>query len=219
MRILATADLHGFAKVAEWIAEKALSEHVDAIVAAGDLLGVPDGPPTVEEAQLQSGAQIASILGTSQRPVLYIMGNDDLVELPPKNGDLHYLQGRRLSLGGFAFVGYQYSLPFMGGPFEKPDDEIAKDLNTLEHLIDDHTVLVTHSPAYGVLDGRFLGSQAILSTIEARAPLAHIHGHIHRCFGREGRHFNVASGGRLQAMIVELPSLMHSVVRGPKAEL
>lgn len=87
MRILATADLHGSAVAAEWVAETAYREHVDAIIAAGDLLGVPDGPPIVVEAQRQSGQHIASILERSQKPVLYIMGNDDLIELAPERGD------------------------------------------------------------------------------------------------------------------------------------
>ncbi len=213
MKILATADLHGFTPVAEWIAETARNQNVDAIVVAGDILGVPDGPATVEEAQRQSGHEIASILGKAQKPVLYIMGNDDLVELAPESGEFHYLHGRRVTLGEFHFVGYQYSLPFMGGVFEKPEDRIAEDMLALEALIDHRTVLVTHSPAWGILDGRFAGSRSILAAIQKKNPLAHIHGHIHRSFGRDGRHFNVAAATRLQAMTVELPSLTHAVLR------
>jgi len=54
-------------------------------VLAGDLLGVPDGFTTVEEAQRQDAGTIASILRGAKVPVLYIMGNDDLVELEPRS--------------------------------------------------------------------------------------------------------------------------------------
>jgi hypothetical protein len=38
------------------------------------------------------------------------------------------------------------------------------------------------------------------------------HGHGHAGFGREGRHFNVASGGLQKAMILDLVTLGHRVI-------
>jgi len=43
---------------------------------------------------------------------------------------------------------------------------------------------------------------------------AHIHGHIHRCFGREGCHFNVAAAGQLRGMVIDLATLKHEVIGG-----
>ena len=85
-------------------------------------------------------------------PILYIMGNDDLIELDSVPDKLIPIHNRRVELGGFKFVGYQYSLPWMGGDLEKPDEEIEEDLKTIEGYLDSQTVLVTHSPAYGILD-------------------------------------------------------------------
>ncbi len=50
MRLLASADIHGDEGVCEWIVVQSRLLQVDAIVFAGDLLGVPDGFETVEKA-------------------------------------------------------------------------------------------------------------------------------------------------------------------------
>jgi len=41
--------------------------------------------------------------------------------------------------------------------------------------------------------GTNVGSPSVLDTMRRKKVRAHIHGHIHKCFGREGIHFNVAS--------------------------
>jgi Icc-related predicted phosphoesterase len=118
------------------------------------------------------------------------------------------------------FVGYQYSLPFMGGVYEKPEDEIRTDLGQLEGLVDSETVLVTHNPAYGMLDLGVLdihaGSLSIMDLVRTRKVRVHVHGHIHQCFGRVDRHLNVASGGRFRAMVIDPESLDVTVERGPE---
>jgi Icc-related predicted phosphoesterase len=99
----------------------------------------------------------------------------------------------------------------MGGLFEKPEEEIRNDLLHLFPLVDSKTVLVSHSPAHGVLDLGIMdvhaGSESILNLVQSRSVHAHIHGHIHRSFGRSGRHFNVAAGGRRRAMVIDLDTL------------
>jgi Icc-related predicted phosphoesterase len=151
------------------------------------------------------------------------MGNDDLVELEAPAPRFVSLHGRRVELTGLNLVGYQYSLPFMAGVYEKPEEEIRADLDALGHLVDSETVLVTHSPAHGILDmgilGMRAGSQAILDLVNRRSVRAHIHGHIHAEFGREGRHFNVASGGSRLAMVIDLDTLASTVERGDTASV
>ena len=44
--------------------------------------------------------------------------------------------------------------------FEKPEESIGDDLVALDSFIDECTVLVTHSPAYGILDKGILGRRA-----------------------------------------------------------
>ena len=219
-RILAGSDIHGSHFVYKWLVQKAHENSVDVLVLAGDLLGCPDGYDTVEDAQRQDASAIVRILQRTRVPVYYIMGNDDLVELDPRSDQFISIHGRRVELAKRNFVGYQYSLPFMGGVYEKPENEIRADLGHLECLVDTETILVTHSPAYGVLDIGVLdihaGSLSILDMVRNRGVRAHIHGHIHRCFGRAGRHFNVASGGRCRAMLIDLETLDATVEKGPE---
>jgi Icc-related predicted phosphoesterase len=133
------------------------------------------------------------------------------VELPVGSERVQSLHGRRVQVGSDAFVGYQYSLPFMGGTFEKPKAGIATDLKALERLVDARTVFVSHSPALGLGETR-IGSHSLGGFLKRQAVLAHIHGHSHAGFGRHGVHFNVASGGLERAMILDLATMKHETV-------
>jgi Icc-related predicted phosphoesterase len=216
MRILAAADIHGFWAVYTWLLAAVHEHHVDAMVLAGDLLGSPDGFKTPEEAHRHEAQLLAEFLDSAGVPILYIMGNDDLVELGSATKRVQSIHGRSAELGPFRFVGYQYSLPFMGGVFEKPEAEIQIDLVPLAPLLDANTVFVSHSPALGILDLGFgearIGSSSIRKFLEVNPFRAHIHGHSHQGFGRESNHFNVASAGQLRAMLLDLETMSHQIL-------
>ena len=216
MKILVAADLHGAHDTYSWLVDVAAARTPDALVLAGDLLGHPPGFPSVEKSQAHDARQVLGILKNIRCPVLYIMGNDDLVELGSESGRIRSIHARREDLGPFNFVGYQYSLPFMGGVFEKEEAEIAEDLRQLASLIDEQTVLVTHSPAYRILDvgilDRHAGSRSILELIEERQPRVHLHGHIHGCVGRQGRHWNVGTYECRRAVLIDLETLEDEVL-------
>ena len=129
--------------------------------------GCPDEFDSPEDAQRHDARKLTGLLDSAGVPVLCIMGNDDLVELNSTSERVRSIHGCRVAFGPFAFVGYQYSRPFMGGVFEKPEDEIQTDLVPLAILLDAQTVFVSHSPAKGILDPGF---------------------------GRDKNHFNVAAG-------------------------
>ena len=215
MRILASADVHGVRGVYEWLMATAESEHADALILAGDLLSMND-----PEELRKDATWILSVLAEAHLPVLYLMGNDDLISLDYEDAQIRFIHGLRVETGGFCFVGYQYSLPFIGGIFEKQEEEIEKDLVSIEPLLDAQTILITHSPAYGVLDrtysGERVGSCSLARLLERRPVLAHIHGHIHESFGRERNHFNVASAGRRRTFLIELPSCEHRILSDPR---
>jgi Icc-related predicted phosphoesterase len=115
MRILASADVHGSQPVYEWLLNLAREQEVDAIVLAGDLLGYLDGFDTPEDAQRHEANWLTDVLEGSGLPVLYIMGNDDFVDLNPSASRVQSIHQREVRCGRFRFVGYQFSLPFMGG--------------------------------------------------------------------------------------------------------
>lgn len=218
MRILAGADLHGDREVVSWFVGLALSHSVESIVLAGDLLGFSDEVEDPSEDQTIDARRLESVLLQAGTPVLYIMGNDDLIELQPVSGKLVPLHNLRVDSRDFNFVGYQYSLPWMGSDLEKPDEEIARDLAELVPYLDNRTVLVTHSPAHGILDPGFgpykIGSPALRALLDTHPFRAHIHGHSHSGFGRDGVHFNVASACRKRAMLIDLVTLQHEILTG-----
>jgi uncharacterized protein len=212
MRILAAADIHGVIDVYQWIAELARQHNAELLILAGDLL---EGGS--EQDQRREAQCVISLLKTIPIPVFYIMGNDDLVPLDYEDEQIRSLHGRRLTFGGYSFVGYQFSLPFVGGLFEKPESEIEKDARLLEPLLDREAVFVSHSPVFGVLDcvasGAHVGSRSLAALLDRKAVLAHIHGHIHEDFGREGNHFNAAAAGTRRTICVDIPSLTHRIFR------
>jgi len=193
----------------------AASARPAAIVLAGDLFGYPDGYATVEEAQRADSDLLSGMLEPLGIPVLYIMGNDDFIEMPG-GPNLRPLHMTSTAMGSHTFVGYQYSLPFMGGVFEKPEERIQADLSEIEYLVGERTILVTHCPAHGILDagmlGHNIGSTSIRDLIATKRPRLHIHGHCHSSFGRQGNHFNVASARNKRAMLIDVDTLRHQVI-------
>ena len=216
MQILASADLHGDLDIYEWLVGVTVNTKPDVLVMAGDLLNGSGVFGTVEEAQRANALEILNIISRVNQPVLYLMGNDDMIELEPNVDSIRSINNTSIEIGGLNFVGYQYSLPFMGGIFEKSEDNIRDDLSSLYSLVDDRTVLVTHSPAYGILDIGILdlpaGSMAIKELVEDRKPLIHIHGHIHAEFGVQGRHFNVAAAGHKRVVLIDTDTMEYQVI-------
>lgn len=213
MKLLAAADIHGRVDVYEWLIGQAREKKAELVILAGDL----SASSWEEEEQRQEAEMLISVMKRFPVTTLYLMGNDDFFALDYEDERVKRVHGQRLEFGGYGFVGYQSSPPFIGGPHEKPDEEIDKDVSQLEPLLDDHTVFITHAPMYGVLDRTFggeqVGSRALAALLERRPVLAHIHGHIHESFGRDGNHFNVACAGRRRAFLIELPSLNHEVIQ------
>jgi Icc-related predicted phosphoesterase len=216
MLLLALSDIHGNYNVYRRIPGLSRELCAECIVLAGDLLGFPDDFELIEEAQKSEADRVLSLLEPLDRPLFYIMGNDDWVELESQGEQIQSIHGRRVDLGKLNFVGYQHSILFTGGVNEKTEEEIAVELRDLEPLLDESTVFVTHSPAFGILDlgflGHHIGSHSILEIIERKQVRIHIHGHSHCSFGRAGRHFNVASGGDLRAMLIETDTLECEVI-------
>lgn len=207
MRILAISDLHGAVDVYEWLVASTGKHCPDAVVLAGDLFS----GGWEEEQRAEAQNIIVPMLKRVSAPVFYIMGNDDQVALDYEDEQIRPLHGRRLACGDFAFVGYQFTPPFMGTVFVKQEGEIECDVRSLEPLLDQHTVLVSHAPAYGRLDetfgGEHVGSPSLAALLDRRPVLAHIHGHIHNAFGHKGNHFNVAAAGRRRGVLIDLPKL------------
>jgi Icc-related predicted phosphoesterase len=212
MRILATADIHGALNVYEWLIGLTREYKVDLLLMAGDLFA-----SDWEDGQREQAHRIIPILKKAAVPCFYLMGNDDNVALDYEDEQIKPLHGRRLYCGTWGLVGYQYTPPFVGTVFVKSEEEITKELQSLEPVLDEHTVLVSHAPAYGFLDrsfgGEHVGCRALAALLDRKPALAHIHGHVHSGFGHDSSHFNVAAGGQRRAFLIDFPSLHHKVVQ------
>lgn len=186
LTILAAADLHGKRQAYKSLAYHARQREIDIVVLAGDLTRYRDD--ALED-------ELKDILISICKPVLFIMGNDDPYEWSSEH-NLVNLNQRRYVYNDIPFVGYQYSNPFVGGDFEKTEEEQSEDFKTLKGLVDSNTVLVTHNPCYGILDepdtGRHEGGRGLGELCSSLRPKYHICGHIHESAGVQDNHFNVA---------------------------
>ena len=216
MHILAAADIHGDHRIYRRLLEVAKRRKAEALILAGDLMGYAPGFDAAEDAQRADADVVLGLLEQFPIPVFYIMGNDDFVELGAIHERIVPIHGRRVEIGPYNLLGYQFSLPFMGGANEKDEEAIGRDLIDLRSLADADTIFVTHSPAKGILDltmlGTHAGSRSILIFVERTQLRAHIHGHIHGSSGREGRHFNVAVLPRMKATLINIDNMVHEEV-------
>jgi Icc-related predicted phosphoesterase len=225
MRILLGADFHGLEAAFSSFGKILAGSPYGIGILAGDLMTYPSedhfraaqkrlsaegsgvgGDPTQRDADAVAIAlreeelELKGLLSTSEKPVLFIMGNDDGIVGGgvqwKSEGRFVDINERAVDLGRHRFVGYQYTTPFVGGPFERPEQRQEANLVCLEALMDEHTLFVSHGPAYGVLDvgadGEHYGSRALLAFLRRKPVRLHLFGHIHNSWGVQGNAVNAA---------------------------
>lgn len=100
-------------------------------------------------------------------------------------GNADYLENESIEIEGIKFWGSPYTPTFLNWAFMKDDSDLAEIWSKIPEDID---VLITHGPAYGILDatprGENVGSKSLLKRIEELKSLKyHLFGHIHGCYG------------------------------------
>lgn len=193
MKILLLADLHGEEAILDRL--RATHGRYGLIVIAGDL-----GSP----------GYIENLVSISEN-ILWIPGNNEPKGACEKTG-AHCLHKKSLELeGGLHLVGFGFSAPTpFGTPGELSEEEIYAEMEGLP--IDENTILVTHSPPYGIMDevspGVHAGSRSILRIMEEKKPRILACGHIHHLEGK------VKAG---DTMVLKLPA--GSKMRGALIEI
>ena len=119
-----------------------------------------------------------------------------------------YLQDRGVTIDGINFYGSPWTPAFCGWAFQIHND--YEDNEIYRKIPKDTDVLITHGPAYGMLDqyvmptgslSDHLGSKGLYNWIDANNPKLHICGHIHTGqgmmdgYGEVTTHINAACLG------------------------
>ena len=169
----------------------------DMIIHAGDISG------SGKIAEVDNFLQWFSSLDYSYK--LFIAGNHDWYfeenisqpsHLIPDN--IIYLNDSGVELEGIKIWGSPVQPFFYDWAFNR---QRGSDIDKHWQLIPNNTdILITHGPAYGILDktiyGDLAGCEELLKKIKEVKPKVHISGHIHEGYGQvelEGIHFINAS--------------------------
>ncbi|MGP6087231.1 metallophosphoesterase family protein [Antarctobacter jejuensis] len=179
MRILAFSDLHLSRSRARALVEA--SGEADLVIGAGDFCNVREGLD-----------QALALLEGMQAPMLVVPGNCETAEelraaaLPGTT----VLHGEATEVAGLTFFGLGGGIPitpFGSWSFDLTEGEATAMLDRCKQA----DVLITHSPPKGIADvtstGLSVGSTAIRDATQRLSPRLAVCGHVHDCWGQEGR--------------------------------
>lgn len=194
MRILAAADIHGRAEIAEKLAEKAEKEKVELVVLCGDLTGFAET------------SNIIAPFKKKKKRVLIIPGNHDSFATTDFLAEIYGIKnihGYSVKFQNIGFFGAGGAEP---GPSRLSEEELFKTLKKANSGLKgiEKKIMVTHShpsDSKSELSG-FPGSKAITKAIKEFKPSVLIHGHIHELEGIEEkigktRVINVGKDGKI----------------------
>lgn len=179
MRILAFSDLHLAAGRARALVEA--SAEADLVIGAGDFCNARRGLDRAMKMLAGIKAPMVAVAGNAESA-----GELRAAALP----GMMVLHGEGVELGGLALFGLGGGVPptpFGAWSWDLTEREAERLLARAEKV----DILITHSPPLGVVDttwsGQSVGSVAVRAAIERLAPGLALCGHVHECWGREGR--------------------------------
>lgn len=182
LKILAFTDFHGNNEAYQAAKRLITNEKPDFVIVAGDIIN-HDG---------NQARKFLVDLGSAGRPVYFVPGNMDNVELGSWTGteSVHGLHGRSESLEDISLIGLGGS---PHGPFrtvfEYSEEEAARLLEAAaENYRGGRLILVSHCPAHNtkvdqVSSGDHVGSIAVRKFVEKTQPVLVVSGHVHEAQG------------------------------------
>ena len=178
MKILAIADEES--KYLWDFFEKEKLEGIDLILSSGDL-----------------NPRYLSFLATfTSAPVLYVHGNhDDKYERIPPEGCI-CIEDQIYEHEGVRILGLGGSMRYQPGVNQYTEKEMVKRVKKLRFKLfrkKGFDILLTHSPAYQLNDGRDLphqGFQVFNTLMDKYKPRFFIHGHVHMAYGRQHKRYD-----------------------------
>lgn len=186
LKIACVSDCHG---LLDW----ADLPKVDALIIAGDycpnfVRGPNDG--IYQKAWLEKEF-IPFLEVLPYKKIFIVAGNHDWVHLSQRinfPANTTYLQDAELVYEGFKFYGSPWQPWFYDWAFNFSQKDYVKEATAIWSKIPSDTdVLITHGPAYGILDecedGRRVGCSILAQRIKDVKPKLHVAGHIHHSNG------------------------------------
>ena len=160
--------------------EKEKLEGIDLILSCGDLK-----------------PQYLSFLASfTKAPVLYVRGNhDDCYEINPPDGCI-CIEDSIYNFNGLRIMGLGGSIKYNNGKNQYTQNQMKKRVKRMWFkLMRNHgfDILLTHSPAYQLNDGRDLphqGFQVFNTLMDKYHPRFFIHGHVHMAYGRQHKRYD-----------------------------
>ncbi|MEM4367072.1 MAG: metallophosphoesterase family protein [Candidatus Anstonellales archaeon] len=175
MKLLALADIHAEEQVIKRIGRWKAGKDYDYAVVCGDLTN--NGPPDFAEEFFETAENC-----------LFVPGNNDppaILEIAKRHNAL--LHNKEMKIKGLSFVGFGYSSPTPYNTVgELSEEEIYRQMKNLP--ISEESILVLHSPPFGVLDevdDIHAGSRSVRKIIDLRKPSLALFGHVHEIEGKK----------------------------------
>lgn len=168
-----------------------------------DKVSLPDGDVLVHagdftyRGSLKEIVAFRDVLGmkaSKYQKVFIVAGNHDFAfedkgkevkEILSEIDNLVWLDNEYIGFGGLSFYGSSEQPWFHDWAYNRSEEYLKSHWGGLL----DVDVLITHTPAYGILDrtiyGKNVGCKWLLDAIGRVKPRLHVFGHIHESYGRE----------------------------------
>ncbi len=178
LKILAASDLHGDAKAAKRLAEKAEKSKADMVILCGDITFF----------DVESKGMIGPFL-EKKKQVVFVAGNHD----SPATAEFLAEKYKIKNLQEYSFI--VNDIGFFGcgganiGPNVLTENDIfyylSRNFNYVKNA--KKKIMITHIHPEGSITGVYAGSAAVREAIERFQPDMHLCGHVHETEGKEER--------------------------------
>tara|TARA_R110000822_G_scaffold110654_3_gene240889 strand:+ start:734 stop:1384 length:651 start_codon:yes stop_codon:yes gene_type:complete len=186
MKIVATSDLHGsYPEIPE----------CDTLIIAGDICheGDPRNHRLIKSKYKLINKFIPWLNSVPAEDIVFIAGNHDYIfeegrhMLPKWPSNCHYLEDSGVEIDGIKFWGTPYvpNLPYWA--FHNRDEMVS--MHRFSQIPSDTDILISHGPAFGILDkvyrgGFNVGCNILAEVVKTVDPEYFICGHIHEGYGQ-----------------------------------
>ena len=160
--------------------DKSYLEGIDLIISCGDL----------------DPRYLSFLVTLSSVPVLYVHGNHDVKyeRIPPEGCTC--IEDQIFVYKGIRIMGMGGSMRYKPGAHQYTEKQMRQRVKKLRFQLfrkKGIDILVTHSPAYQLNDGRDLphqGFQVFRQLMEKYRPKYFLHGHVHMTYGRQHKRYD-----------------------------